>query len=250
MVVGCGDSRHFHQHLLHSSLLGHAQPWLWPIKGWVLWPQSPKCTSEKFQLQPLWEMKGLWKRNVKNTHKTRGTIQVQSLETATVKGPLDPFQSQGDSSFFLFLPRLSPCLTGEVRGLCLHGDCYSFFLGTAAFDRIWKALLKFRKSRFLFLFFHELSVVGYLILGWSLSSPSYKMRIWEEVVCEVPSNSDILLFYQIHLGKKVNPYCVEKKHGPRIWQQGGKLFFIHRTGHFICKRHLHTGNLGRLIVLI
>lgn len=79
---------------------------------------------------------GSMKKECGKAHKTRGTIQVQSLETAKVKGQFDPFQAQaeGDSSFFIFFPRLLPCLTGEVWGLCVHGGCYSLFLGTATFD--------------------------------------------------------------------------------------------------------------------
>lgn len=72
-----------------------------------------------------------------NAHKTRGTIQVQSLETAKVKGQSQP---EGDSSFVTIFPRLylGQCLTGEVWGLCLHRGCYNLFLGTAAFDGLWK----------------------------------------------------------------------------------------------------------------
>lgn len=185
-----------------------------------------------FPTMLLWETKGLRTRNVE-----KHTIQTQSL--ATAEGRLKPHLTPPSPkvkvtrlSFFILPPRLLTWQLPNVAGLTSEAEgprppvgCYGSFLGTAApFDGSWKPPWGSGNSGFNFCssmnqlcgWLQTLNV-STLTLGQSLKFSELQLP-WllnensRQVVFEVPSNSHILLFYQIPLARRFTLLIKNEKH--------------------------------------
>lgn len=78
------------------------------------------------------------------------------------------------------------------------------------------------------------------------------MRILEEVVFEVPSNTNILLFYQYIWQDKFLLVFFLKAYSHDFWKCRGKSFIIHKTfypqrHHYISSSETHCFDLRSLI---